>query len=151
MLAPQQKTTPDDDQAAVRPKVMRRPAQFSQPTPPVVAETQLAALPVVSEPSLARLPRTYPWQDDGRFGLALVAILVVVNLALLLWLPHLLPQPIATATRNPLVMLGQAAAPTPAPLPVTLYAQPSRARLYTAPVHVLGESPALDLPVAGAQ
>ena len=85
----------------VRPKVMRRPATFSggavtpaMPTihlPPTGASTEgneNLALSAPSLPAVVTLP-VKQWQDDLPFGMAMLAILVLVNLALIAWLPHL--------------------------------------------------------------
>lgn len=144
MLASQPRMTPDEDATAARPKVMRRPAQFSKAAPPAMADTPHLPIPVAPEPPAPRAMRSHPWQEDGRFGLALVAILLAVNLALMLWLPHLVPAPATTAPQNPVVILG--AAPAVTSQPVTLYAQPSRLEFRAAP----GETPGLKLPAAGA-
>ena len=76
-----------------RPKVMRRPPQFSSPTSAtrqpatILADQHLdapaldAAMPTTPASSITR-----PWQDDGRFAVALLAIVITVNVMVGMWL-----------------------------------------------------------------
>jgi hypothetical protein len=58
------------------------------------------------------MPR--PWQDDPRFAIALLAIVIGVNVALSLWLSPSSPAPsIADATRESAKPAGASPAPTP--------------------------------------
>jgi hypothetical protein len=72
----------------VKPKVLRRPAQFSAPTShaptPETTNLRTDALTKPEQPASQALTR--PWQDDGRFAISLLAIVIVVNIALSLWL-----------------------------------------------------------------
>lgn len=82
-------------EASARPKVLRRPAHFSQKpglTLPAVEETPKIT-PLANAPRLPVLaaPAALPWQEDGRFGAWMLAILVLGNLALAVLLAHLLP------------------------------------------------------------
>jgi hypothetical protein len=113
-----------------RPKVMRRPSQFSsaptavftpprdpEPTPNLADER----LPEPTPALPALLPAPRGWQDDARFGLVLVLALVVVNAALMLWLPHL-KHTAAAPVAAPIL----AEIPTPAARStVTVYTNPA--------------------------
>lgn len=119
-----------DAEMTARPKVLRRPSQFSTPVNTPAAQPVNLPVPVLQSTEQPAGIRSSPWQEDGRFGLALVLILLVVNLALMLWLPHLRQPPAATD-------FSALAAPTEQATltrrtetqPVTLYSQPSRLRL----------------------
>lgn len=88
-------------ESSARPKVLRRPQQFSRK--PGAMEIDLAAAPV-SAPAEPPLPGRTPgrratdvnqptrreephWQEDSRFGMALIFGVVFVNLVLALLLP----------------------------------------------------------------
>lgn len=101
----------------VKPKILRRPAQFSSPaapshdraTPDLRLDTAAPAAPLTTSP----LPR--PWQDDPRFAIALLTIIIVVNLALSLWLSPGSPSPsIADTTRISAAEEPASTASTPA-------------------------------------
>lgn len=117
-----------------RPKVMRRPTQFSSApapvfTPPPAPTPNLAdeRLPEPKSTLPAATPAPRGWQDDARFGLLLVLTLVVVNAALMLWLPHLKQTPAA-----PVAAPVLAETPTPlAPRTVTVYTNPALATPYS--------------------
>lgn len=73
---------------------MRRPAQFSSPTssstnnittPDLRLDTAQVAPQALGSP----MPR--PWQDDPRFAIALLTIVILVNVALSLWLSPATP------------------------------------------------------------
>lgn len=96
--------TPPQDAAApqVKPKILRRPAQFSSPAAPshdsATPDLRLNAPPLASQHATTSLPR--PWQDDPRFAIALLAIIIIVNVALSLWLsPRSPSSSIADTTR----------------------------------------------------
>ncbi len=131
----------------VRPKVMRRPAHFSAttvaktpaPSAPAPARPRdtasenenLAASPAA--PAASTSPAQKPWQDDIRFGIALLSILVLVNFALIMWLPHM-RTPSAQGTTQTVVTTPAAQAPKPLEAPLTFYSKPEE----PAAVHVLG-------------
>ena len=72
-----------DPEPKMRPKTLKRPAQFSVPPPP------LLPLPIakdLSEPLPALAPASLAWQDDGRFAVPLLAIILVLNIAVGYWL-----------------------------------------------------------------
>jgi hypothetical protein len=139
-----------------RPKVMRRPAQFSTPAPtPVTAAPAASQAPVIAphedmritppEPVLA-LPvvatAARSWQDDARFGLVLAATLLFVNAALMLWLPHLkqthIPAPTAVVAVTPAAPAARAEAG------VTVYSNPA----IPEPTPYMAEEVAVDAPTA---
>ena len=82
-------TTPVAQEVAVKPKIMRRPAQFlPSPAAPVVV-----ALPIVENDKINNIKQNNNnipllWHEDGKFGVVLIATLVVVNLILALILSH---------------------------------------------------------------
>ncbi len=132
-----------------RPKVMRRPAHFS--AVPVVVEKDAPAAttpaPNVPAPLADELLRTEPtppplppshalrsWQDDARFGVAMLFIVLVVNLGLMLWLPQLQPSTATMAMQN---TTPATPIPTAAANALTFYH--SRIPETAAPVvHILG-------------
>lgn len=139
MNLPALKTPPPDERespAAARPKIMRRPAHFSgpptqdTPTPPPTTPAKAASAPITVG--------MRPWQEDGRFGLALVVILLMVNLGLMLWLPRLQPRATPVDSVAMPVIIGSKSDALPSA--VTLYSQPS-ARSQA--IHVLGAEPSL--------
>lgn len=85
----------------VRPKVMRRPANFSSsvaamptihlPTAPKADSIEENENLALSAPALPMVVPMYArqWQDDLGFGIAMLTILLLVNLALIAWLPRL--------------------------------------------------------------
>ena len=85
---------------AMRPKVLRRPAQFSSPA----TTSKVVSLPgtrqelPIERPSVTPSPRI--WQDDGQFGIALIVLLLLVNGAAAFWLSH-------TPTNTPLTIIQQ--------------------------------------------
>jgi hypothetical protein len=131
-------------EAHVRPKVMRRPATFSsvqgQPSMPTIhlppatplAETENENLALSVPPlALSVSAPTKLWQDDLRFGVAMLTILVLVNLALIAWLPHL-------RRGEPLPVRTEFTYTTPAAhvtqqTPLTIYAKPPEAAADTSP------------------
>lgn len=116
--------------AAIRPKLLRRPAQFTV-TPPQVADSPSAhalsedvklADPTPNSP-LAATTATGTWQDDLLFGVVMVILVVAVNLFLILGLPRPQVVPSAPGTASAPVQQQSVVAPhTPAPL--TLYSKP---------------------------
>lgn len=109
-----------------RPKVLRRPQQFSRR--PGTMEIDLAAAPVSvssepARPSLspgrraadapipARREESH-WQEDSRFGMALIFGVVFVNLVLVLLLP-LMQRPQAANAPATTLLGGTAAMPSP--------------------------------------
>lgn len=106
---------------SIRPKVLRRPAHFSgTPTHDPSAETFPITPPATAaNPQAAALA----WQDDGRFGLVLFALIASINIALILWLPHLHRARISPApeTFQPGVLREKSTEPS---APITFYAPP---------------------------
>ena len=121
-------STSPSNEASARPKVLRRPQQFSRKTS--ATEIDLTAAPIsasqTTEPALpARNPgrrasdvavptrRDEPhWQEDSRFGMALIFGVVFVNLGLALLLP-LMHKPQAVRTPATTLLGGTAAMPSP--------------------------------------
>lgn len=102
--APTASTVAPSADGAVRPKVMRRPAQFSTPAsnlrvpPTLPLEQRLdAALREPAAPAVQATPSARAWQDDGRFAVALLAIVIVVNVAVSIWLSAMSPPAVAPA------------------------------------------------------
>lgn len=104
MPNPQRRSTGGDTapETTARPKFSRRPASFSRPAadPAPAAPATPAPLPLVPEdtPALAtpgalvlRAPSIMarPWQEDVRFGVVMVLLVVLVNLALFYGLKYL--------------------------------------------------------------
>jgi len=90
-----------------RPKIMRRPAQFSTTNAEIIPHGILHPMPnITAEAPL--LPNPTPersWQDDGRFALTLLAIVISINLALSAWLSGITPTnptPVANAPAKPM-------------------------------------------------
>lgn len=101
--------TPAPSEGVAKPKIMRRPAQFSKPAirhdPAASADTRIEANAATSASTAPHTPALRPWQDDARFAFALLAIVIIVNLALSVWLapkttvsPAASPAPIALVT-----------------------------------------------------
>ena len=107
---------------AVRPKVLRRPENFDTTggTGQRLVEQPSAA--PTSDGVVTAQPST-PWQEDGRFGLVMFAVIAVLNIMLTYWLPALrhekteLAQTDIRDTANLQPTHGR-------PSTVTLYAQP---------------------------
>ncbi len=113
------------DGTAARPKVLRRPAQFSGSRLPALRE-QPAPAPQAAPP-VPRVGRA--WQDDVRFGLALIISLIVLNVLMILLVPHLPHRKdMLTEKENSGALFGNAAMPQPVsggtPSDVTVYAEP---------------------------
>jgi hypothetical protein len=88
--------------STARPKISKRPAQFSSPAARASSVTALAPLLTPEAPMSA--PATAasahkPWQDDGRFAVALLTIVLLVNLIVSYWLSQVQP---ATPQKNPI-------------------------------------------------
>lgn len=87
---------PQAADGSVRPKVMRRPAQFAskalpaQPLPALLTQTDAA------EPTKTAL-HTRAWQDDGRFAITLLAIVILINVVVSAWLSAIAPTATPTA------------------------------------------------------
>lgn len=78
---------------AVRPKVLRRPAHFNTKTAieapvPVLLPLHTATSQAAEKPSPAAFRA---WQDDGKFAITLLAIVIVVNLVVSAWLSAISP------------------------------------------------------------
>ena len=68
----------------VRPKAMRRPAQFASQAVAAPAPAELA--PTTSQAASKPQVVTRPWQDDGRFAMTLLAVIILMNIAVSAWL-----------------------------------------------------------------
>ena len=118
----------DPAEPAARPKVMRRPSHFSSNAPaPSLLEDRadhspnLAELPAL--PVAVAAPPLKAWQDDIRFGMVMVTLVTLANLALMLWLPHIQHLPTAkNAAPIPHASMAATVQPDNAITPpVTLY------------------------------
>jgi hypothetical protein len=73
-------------ESLAKPKVMRRPAQFSGSLSPAITDIDITPPPAPSR-SVAAIAtgqpaqESLPWQHDGRFALALLAVVLFVNVA----------------------------------------------------------------------
>lgn len=121
------------DEAGNRPKVLRRPAQFSRKSAPVVAVPDTTPL-VVSTPRVAKqapVSTATAWQEDGRFGVMLIVVVALINLLLSLLLP-LIGKPqhagntLRTTTINSNASMPSAMS-TGQPSGVTVYSDPTDA------------------------
>ena len=133
----------------VRPKVMRRPSHFSSKdapaphTPAFLSEkhdsTPDLSQPAPSMPVVPYTPTAKAWQDDARFGAVMLAVVVLVNVGLMLWLPHIRPTPSvvqgALITRE---IENETVQPDVPASPVTLYTKPVT-QTEAPVVHVLGD------------
>ena len=116
-------------EAPVRPKVLRRPAQFSRaPSPMPSAPAEQAKLPATRA---AAIPPhdTVAWHEDSRFGLVLLVLVVLANAALVAFIPYLpsLHTPPSNSTRG-VASFDSSAMPNAIsgrhPSKVTTYADP---------------------------
>lgn len=136
-------------EAAPRPKFSRRPASFSRAAPPAAAmaepapaqaahsSTDLVLRPEPIPASTAHRPET-AWQEDARFGVAMLVLVLLVNLALIYGLP-LLPRPSPASPTEQVVKIPtmpDAMGSTPAG--VTLYSQPAEERRTVFDLHQSG-------------
>lgn len=97
-------------ETGARPKVMRRPTHFSSlpepeatPVAAMAAESNTRLAPI--EPTFLPVPTTtHAWQDDLRFGAVMVVLVMLVNIGLISWLPHLRPSENRVTMPNRTVM-----------------------------------------------
>jgi hypothetical protein len=72
---------------------MRRPAHFSASP----AGTSVIPIALAAQHAPEPAPHAPPmWQDDGRFAIALLVVLIGINLGVMLWLSVLAPGPRVT-------------------------------------------------------
>lgn len=81
------------ESAAVRPKVLRRPAQF-MPAVALHSRTTNEAPPAITPPTRHAAGGLSP---TWRFGLAMLLFCITINLAILIWLRTLESRPAAEA------------------------------------------------------
>jgi len=136
-------STSQEPATPARPKVMRRPAHFSdiRPAPSVAPAIVLPAATTIDEnenlsasaplPAAVALPPSKPWQDDVRFGIAMLTIVVLVNVALMLWLPNMRPTNIPAADVKNEATAG--AVTTPPDHSLTFYTKPGAEPIVTQP------------------
>ncbi len=76
---------------------MRRPAQFSgsgtTPFLPMIAAATVTTIPL-DAPVSEKTPASRPWQEDGKFAVALLGVVILINLAVILWLSAIAPTPV---------------------------------------------------------
>ena len=97
-IAPQATAPAPGAELAVRPKVLRRPAHFNAKAAPLAGPGESAAPVLVSLPFQPVLPQPEKpvpafraWQDDGKFAITLLALVILVNLAVSAWLAAISP------------------------------------------------------------
>lgn len=126
-------STPTEPQA--KPKVLRRPAQFSRRADAVDETAPLPASIVPNSPaphaaqSRMTMPMARSWQEDGRFGVFAIGCVVLFNLFLALVLPHIAPEESATGPSTAILM-NNAAMPSAMKQAheanVTVYSEPDQ-------------------------
>ena len=133
-------TAPDEAaETAARPKFSRRPASFSRASAPAPAST-VSDVPTFITPEAAPLaplapkfkpivpPERHAWQEDARFGIAMLLIVLLVNVLLVSLLRHLPDRaqdsPVTTIAKAPTMpqQIGEDGSG------VTLYSQPEAER-----------------------
>lgn len=88
---PQQPVSPPaGNELAVRPKVLRRPAHFSAQSLAEAPEPVLISLQH-THAEQKHTPAFRAWQDDGKFAITLLALVIVVNLVVSTWLSAISP------------------------------------------------------------
>lgn len=122
-----------------RPKVMRRPAALAAPTPTHSAQIIAADFPSLTHESTASRHAPLPvtaraWQDDGRFAMLLLALVVLLNLAIIGWLGLITPKAVPHA---PLVQMQPSTTPEDAATH-----DRSAISVFTAPAPAEEDSPA---------
>lgn len=101
-----------------RPKVLRRPAQFSRKADPLVSDAAPISTPAA--PSLSPVPVSTArsivkfapgWQDDGRFGVAIIFCLVLFNVVLAFTLSHT-PRETVSSGPSTVTLMNNASMPS---------------------------------------
>jgi hypothetical protein len=93
-IPPQSASASTGNELAVRPKVLRRPAHFS--ARPLIEAPTPALIPLQHTYTEQKLtPAFRAWQDDGKFAITLLALVIVVNLVVSAWLSAISPSPAA--------------------------------------------------------
>ena len=111
---------------------MRRPATFS--TPSGASQLPFELLKIAPVVEHIATPQQRPWQDDSRFGMALLGIVLVINLLLAIAIPA--PHRDTVAFTEKAVSTNDSGNFMPAPTsgehaPITIYAQPEDGRRST--------------------
>ena len=131
-----QPPTAPHEEASAKPKVLRRPAQFSRkaalPVEPAAPHLADIPVPAMAPRSHAATPATPHWQEDGRFGMTMVAVVLVVNVLLSLLLPLVNPHVRLEAPAT--MRLNNNAA-----MPATHRNPQQAVRVYTEPNHQQGD------------
>ena len=103
-LAPQATTPTPGNELAVRPKVLRRPAHFNAKAS--IVEPASAPILVPFQPVPPAAEKTAPafraWQDDGKFAITLLTLVILVNIAVSAWLAAISPEKAVTAQSAPI-------------------------------------------------
>lgn len=118
-------------EGAVRPKFSRRPASFSRTAVAEELTSEKIDATPMHAPARGKRPvlNFTPWQEDARFGIVLLVLIALVNMALVYGLP-LLPQEALSSSPTQV----EAKAPSMPRVTgnsgdtVTLYSQPDRER-----------------------
>lgn len=108
-----------------RPKVLRRPAQFSRMAAPI-ARTTPEKTPKATASTPEQTRPAASWQEDNRFGLVLIGLLVVANLALIFATPLLVHDGTGTPASSVTIVSGTAmpSAMTTERQRITMYSDP---------------------------
>lgn len=81
--------------AQARPKIMRRPAQFSNTGAQIIPHSLPLNMPNITTDMAPSTPIPQPpraWQDDGRFAITLLALVIGINLLVSAWLSTITPE-----------------------------------------------------------
>jgi hypothetical protein len=98
-LPPQATTPTAGTELAVRPKVLRRPAHFNAKANPIASPAPVL-VPMQSVPQAMEksAPAFRAWQDDGKFAITLLALVILVNVIVSTWLAAITPEkPVAAS------------------------------------------------------
>lgn len=107
---PPQATTPSPgNELAVRPKVLRRPAHFNAKTTMIESPAPVL-VPVQFMQHTAEKPTPVfrAWQDDGKFAVTLLGIIIVVNLLVSTWLAAISPAKTVATSAAPVTAAASA-------------------------------------------
>lgn len=122
--------TANATETAARPKVLRRPTQFSHkaapPPAPAISLPPLPAAPPAARPATLPTVIGTSWQEDGRFGALLILIVLLVNVLLAFTLPYL-GHPVQVEAASKVTLSNSNAMPSAVSsgtTPITVYSEP---------------------------